>query len=320
MKYIKQSCFVFALLTLIAACTTEQQKEQQTTKKEDKPRVVITTDIQVCCDDPDDVQSLCHVLWYADELDIKAIVPEKFDRGEKPGGITAAERVLEAYQKDYQNPEYRFKEMGFPSPEYFFNEALMTDSVSAVKRIIKEAKKDDSRPLYVLAWGNLKVINGALQADPSITDKIRLLTIGTNVRAKSSGGDGMLVNWNSYDRQGIDRKMMWENPEFNKLWWIENDWGYAGMFKGLEYDSAGNITGGRPYEIMVSLSRHAGNLGQHLRDVVSTDRVKWANYFRVGDTPTVLYLIDPDNKPDNPSHGSWAGKFIRPFPETRPNY
>ena len=46
----------------------------------------------------------------------------------------------------------------------------------------------------------------------------------------------------------------------------------------------------------------------------------WAQYFRVGDTPSVLYLIDPDNNFDDPTLGSWAGKFTKPFPDERPNY
>lgn len=286
----------------------------------EKPRVIVTTDIQVCCGDPDDIQSLCHLLWYADELDIRAIIPEKFGMGQKPGGITAARRVLDKYEMDYQNPGYHFKDLGFPEPGYFINEALITDSVDAVNKIVQEAKIKGAGPLYVLAWGNLKIINGALQTDPSIASSIRLLTIGTNVRAKSHGGDGTLVNWNSYDRQGVDRKMMVENPAFDHMWWIENDWGYAGMFHGLEKDTTGKITGGAPHEMMMFLAENAGELGAHLQDVVSLERVKWARYFRVGDTPTVLYLIDPGNNFDDPGHGSWAGRFMRPFPEKRPNY
>ncbi len=69
-------------------------------KKPIKQRVIITTDIQICCGDPDDIQSLCHILWYADKLDIRAIIPEKFGKGSEPGGITAAERVIENYRLD----------------------------------------------------------------------------------------------------------------------------------------------------------------------------------------------------------------------------
>jgi len=93
------------------------------------------------------------------------------------------------------------------------------------------------------------------------------------------------------------------------------------MFMGLTYpENDDRPTGGRPYEIMNELAKNAGQLGKHLKEVVSPEMVRWAYYFRAGDTPSVLYLIDPENDPDNPAKGSWAGIFQRPFPEQRPNY
>lgn len=298
--------FLIFLGVLFTACN----------KPPEKPRVIITTDIQVCCGDPDDIQSLCHVLWYADELDIRAIIPEKFGRGEEPGGITAAERVLENYRKDYQDTTNNFKDMGFPEPGYFFNEALQTNRDSAIQRIISEAQAKDNRPLYILAWGNMNILKDALIKEPEIAESIRVLSIGTNLRAPSDGGDGVLPNWN-----GPGRNRIYGDPLFDDLWWIENDWGYNGMFYGLEYpDEGGRPVKGRPVEIMKELADKAGHLGDHLMEVVSEDRVKWAWYFRAGDTPTVLYMIDPENNFDDPSYGSWAGIFQQPFPETRPNY
>ena len=41
-----------------------------------KPRVIVTTDINNAGGDPDDKQSLVHLLWYADELDIVGIIPD----------------------------------------------------------------------------------------------------------------------------------------------------------------------------------------------------------------------------------------------------
>ena len=46
----------------------------------------------------------------------------------------------------------------------------------------------------------------------------------------------------------------------------------------------------------------------------------WAQYFRVGDTPSVLYLLDKSHDSDDPEQISWAGKFKKPFPSERPNY
>jgi len=65
-----------------------------------------------------------------------------------------------------------------------------------------------------------------------------------------------------------------------------------------------------------------GALGKHIKDVVTEVDKPYLPYpyFRAGDTPTVLYLLDPDHDIDQPDMPSWAGRFVRPFPENRPNY
>ena len=42
-------------------------------KAKDTPRVLIFTDINIDSGDPDDRQSLIHLLWYANELEIKGL-------------------------------------------------------------------------------------------------------------------------------------------------------------------------------------------------------------------------------------------------------
>ncbi|MFW5759856.1 MAG: hypothetical protein ACOCXH_02615 [Cyclobacteriaceae bacterium] len=49
-----------------------------------------------------------------------------------------------------------------------------------------------------------------------------------------------------------------------------------------------------------------------------TKNQEWPQYFRVGDTPSVLYVIDPEHDIDGPTESSWAGKFKQPFPQMRP--
>ena len=61
-----------------------------------------------------------------------------------------------------------------------------------------------------------------------------------------------------------------------------------------------------------------GDLGKHIKEVVKNE--SWAQYFRVGDTPSVLYMIDPNHDLNDPTQSSWAGKFTKPFPDERPNY
>lgn len=77
------------------------------------------------------------------------------------------------------------------------------------------------------------------------------------------------------------------------------------------------FSGNEPAQVFEKLLQY-GKLGIHMEEVVKNEA--WARYFRVGDTPSVLYLIDPDHNPDDPTEPSWAGQFVKPFPTERPHY
>ena len=66
----KLNCFIYLVIVMmwsgVIGCNSSSPK----------PRVIITTDINNAGGDPDDKQSLVHVLWYADELDIVSIIPD----------------------------------------------------------------------------------------------------------------------------------------------------------------------------------------------------------------------------------------------------
>lgn len=268
----------------------------KTHRQDQKPRVIITTDINAGSGDPDDRQSLCHLLWYANDLDIRAIIPDRFS----PTAIEACDIALDLYEKDFRSPKHRLRTLGYPSANALRKLTLITERAAAIQRIIDEAQLDDERPLWVLVWGNMKLISDALKAEPKIAGKLRVITIGTNVKAKESGGDGTKINWN-----GAGRQYVFDN--FPNMWWLESDWTYNGMFHGPE-----------AIQLKEDLAACGGNVGQHISDVIDT--VPWADNFRAGDTPTVLYMVDSGHDLNDPTETSWAGRYIKPFPKTRPNY
>ncbi|HBE68706.1 MAG TPA: hypothetical protein DDW52_11225 [Planctomycetaceae bacterium] len=282
--------------TVISADVKTLQDPLQQVRRQMKPRVIITTDINDGSGDPDDRQSLCHLLWYANDLDIRAIIPDRFS----PRAIRACNIALDLYAQDVHQHQEQFRSCGYPSAEKLRSGALVTGRSAAIKRIIDEARRDDDRPLWVLVWGNMRLIGDALKTEPSIADKLRLITIGTNVKAKESGGDGKEANWN-----GGGRKYVFE--DFPQMWWLESDWTYNGMFHG-----------GEAIQLKEDLAACGGHLGQHISDVIDT--VPWADNFRAGDTPSVLYMIDPSHQLDDPTQTSWAGRYFKPFPRQRPNY
>ena len=191
-----------------------------------KPRVVVTTDINNGKGDPDDRQSLCHLLWYANELDIRVIVPDRF----KPSAVDACNMAFGFYKEDYRDENTRFAEFGYPDPDSLRQRTLVTDRKLAIQRVIAEADASEE-PLWVLVWGNMSFLRDVLKTKPAIADKLRVLTIGTYLKAKENGGDGRKRNWNGHGRQYV-----FDN--FPNLWWVEADWTYNGMFPGTRADSA----------------------------------------------------------------------------------
>lgn len=262
-----------------------------------KPKVIVLTDINNAGGDPDDKQSLIHLLWYADVLDIRGIIPDGWNRK----GYEASLEGLATYRADFAT--FSMAEKGFTHPDTIFSRIVQTDT-AAVDLIIREAKAATD-PLYILIWGQMKTFKKALLTAPGIASKIRVLTIGTGrkygPKDEVPGEDCNVVNWN-----GPGRNEIYEDPRFDHMWWLESNWTYNGMF-----------VGNRPEEIFIALQEY-GEMGKHIKTVVKDH--PWAQYFRVGDTPSVLYLIDPDNDLDDPIKGSWAGLFAQPFPDTKPNY
>jgi Cellulose-binding Sde182, nucleoside hydrolase-like domain len=267
------------------------------------PRVVIFTDINIESGDPDDRQSLIHLLWYANELQIQGIIPDRWNAR----SVEACNLVIDAYAEDFRN--YSFHSKNYPAPEVL--RKIVANDLEEAFNIFNAAVTDTCSPLYVLVWGNMKVISKILLTHPEYFQNIRLITIGTGLMLekdiknlpknceKSKACEQL--NWNGFGRNAI-----YDNPQFNDMWWIEINWTYSGMFLGEE-----------PKNMFHKLSKY-GDLGKHIKDVVKNE--SWAQYFRVGDTPSVLYVIDSDHDINNPTQSSWAGRFVKPFPARKPNY
>jgi hypothetical protein len=73
--------------------------------------LIITTDINNAGGDPDDKQSLIHLLWYADQLNIIGIIPDAWESK----GDEATMDDLHVYSLDYK--KYHFGKKGYPHPD-----------------------------------------------------------------------------------------------------------------------------------------------------------------------------------------------------------
>ena len=269
------------------------------------PRVIITSDLNTDSGDPDDKQSMGHLFMYADEVEIVSIIPDRWE----VHGVEATMTCIDAYEKDFNNLEYNYQKFDYPTPDHL-RSIVQKSPEQAVNSIILEAKKEDPRPLHILVWGNMKTVRDALFKAPEIASKLRIYTIATNLMAenvdasihsKSKVEYGKRINWNGQGRNDI-----FNDNRFDQLWWLENDWAYNGMFEGEA-----------PRRFLKEIKQF-GELGYYIWACVQD--WDWAHYFRAGDTPTLLYLLEPEIDINDPSQSSWAGKFIQPFPKARPNY
>lgn len=251
---------IILILCLFAAC-----------KAEDKPRVFVFTDINIDSGDPDDRQSLIHLFWYADELQIEGVVPDRWSAQ----GYEACEMVLDTYIEDYQS--YSFEAKGYPEPEDL--RKLFAKDKEQASQLFVSAASETSSPLYVLIWGNMELFSAILLENPALSKNIRLITIGTGLMAEKdmphippsweTSIPCEQLNWN-----GAGRNSIYNNPLFDEMWWLEINWTYAGMFSGEE-----------PTDMFKKLQAF-GRMGIHVEEVVKSK--PWAQYFRVGDTPSVL--------------------------------
>lgn len=155
-----------------------------------KPRVVILTDIGRPDLEPDDTESLVHLLCYADQLEIEGIITSTGWNCDPYPTQSAAYRdsVVEAYATDVYNLMRRSdqkvfvskdKENGkqkigyWPSAEYIRSRCVMGSQRAGInvigndndsegsELIIRLADEKDERPIWVCAWGGANNIGAS---------------------------------------------------------------------------------------------------------------------------------------------------------------
>ncbi len=245
-------------------------------------RILVSTDIGGT--DPDDNQSIIHLMMYSDLFDIEGLVSSpSFGSGSKDELL----REIDVYEKDY--PVLKQTYSGLMSPDSLraickqgrhglASFAGYDESTEGSEWIVECARKESDRPLYVLVWGTLEDLAQALHDAPDIKDKIRVYWIG-----------GPNKKW------GVD-SYTYVAKNFPDLWMIENNASYRGLIGSKNIDDEYNAG---YYDRFV---KGAGSMGDDL-----------INYYegvvKMGDTPSLLYMMNGD--PTDPEGGSWGGSFER---------
>ena len=247
-----------------------------------KPRVLVSTDIGGT--DPDDNQSMIHLLMYNEKFDIEGLVSSpSFGEGNKEEIL----RTIDLYEKDLPKLQKHVK--GLASPKYLRSVTKQGRKGSAPFKgfitptegsdwIIKCALKKSKQPLWVLVWGGLDDLAQALHDKPEIQKNIRVVWLG---------GPNKKWSANSY-------AYIAEN--FPDLWLIESNSSYYGFFSD---NVAENLNGKNYYKNYIN---EAGFLGKDYKNNRYEGRLK------MGDTPSLLYMMDGD--PNNPTKESWGGSYV----------
>jgi hypothetical protein len=246
-----------------------------------KPRILISTDIGGT--DPDDNQSMAHLLMYSEKFNIEGLISSpSFGDGNKKEIL----RMIDLYEKDL--PKLKKHQKGLLEPTYLRAITKQGKHGNASYKgygkategsnwIITCAKKKSIQPLWILGWGGLEDIAQALHDAPEIQNNIRVYWIG---------GPNKKWSANSY-------AYLAEN--FPKLWFIEVNSSYYGFFSNNSIiDSVKNT------DYYGKYIREAGHLGKDFKNYYQGE-------VKMGDTPSLLYMMD--GNPNDPTRESWGGSF-----------
>lgn len=245
-----------------------------------KPRVLISTDIGGT--DPDDNQSMAHLMMCSDMVDIEGLVSSpSFGTGDK----SEIFRMIDLYELDYPKLSACYPQLTPPDAlravvrqgvRFLAPLEGFTKATDGSDWIVECARRDDTRPLWVLVWGTLDDLAQALHDAPDIADKINVYYIG---------GPNKKWGVNSYDY--IARN-------FPNLRMIENNASYRGFItddKNPDHYNTGY------YNDVID---GAGFLGRDFKSYYNGN-------VKMGDSPSLFYLLD--GNPDNPTTSSWGGRF-----------
>ena len=261
-------------------------------------RVIVSTDAGGS--DPDDLQSLVHLLLYADRIDLEGLISSPPKQG-RAADILA---VIDEYAKDY--PTLRTHSPRYPAPNTLRELTVQgaeepspprgwSEPTDGSRRIIERARADDPRPLYVLVWGSLTDVAQALHDDPTIKDTIRVYFI---------------ASWNWKMDPAAVTYVDREHPD---TWMVFSDRTFRGWYKGeLATGESAEASG---YGNRSFVARHIaghGALGDYFAGLRPDDgggERFGVGEIKMGDTPSLAWLLR--GNPDDPTEPSWGGQYVR---------
>ncbi|MBP7052854.1 MAG: DUF1593 domain-containing protein [Phycisphaerae bacterium] len=286
----RQGHWAAAIVRAASASVADSSPDASTARM----RLLVETDAG---GDPDDEQSLVRFLLYANEWDIEGIIANRpatrrpENKNPEDTGLGIVRRLLDAYGRC--RPNLVQHDPRYPEKQSLWRCTVpgCNDTDEAVNLILAAVDRDDPRPLWYSDWG---------------TDS------------------GAAVN---NLRRALDRVLRERGPEgyarfksklrlssYNKF--AEHTTTVAPPFPIWVNTFEPPLEGKRWYHRFSALTFHAGGFDL-VRDVLTDHGPLGALYptntthsGKEGDTMTFLYLVPTGmNDPNEPSWGSWAGRY-----------
>jgi hypothetical protein len=239
-----------------------------------RPRVLVSSDIGGT--DPDDFQSMVHLLVSADAFDLEGIVSSPYGPGRREHIL----QVIDLYARDY--PKLKSHSPTYPAPDALRamakqgaidgnGPAGFAKATEGSDWIVHCARRPDPRPLHVLVWGGIDDLAQALHDAPDILPKLRVYFIG---------GPNKMWSADAFD---------YIEQHHPKLWIIEANSTYRGFFVGGNQTGEWSNTG-----FVAAHVKGHGALGDFFATLLN-------GTIKMGDSPSIGWLL----------HEEWGGHFVR---------
>lgn len=295
--------FFFSMLTVLLFSFHGLVAQEQ--KNELKPRLFVLTDIE---NEPDDAMSMVRLLVYANHFDIEGLAATTSIHQKNKVATYRIKEIVEAYSKVRDNLAKHEPE--FPSggyllnciteglPEYGMNAVGKGKDSPASERLIEMVDKEDSRPLWVTAWGGPNVLAQALWKVKETRSEEGLKKFVSKLRV--------------YTISDQDDSGPWIRKEFPELFYIVSPGFNAGgayhqaTWSGISGDNFHARCDGADFSLVTNEwldrnIRRKGSLGK--------EYPLW-EFLMEGDSPSFMYLINNGlGNPEHPDWGSWGGRY-----------
>ena len=277
-----------------------------------KPRLIVLTDISSLTPgvrEPDDGQSMIRLMLYANEFDMEALIAgSNMGHGQvcRPELIR---QVVEAYGQ--VQPNLLRHSTAYPPAETLLErihagqpaagpQTPLEDSIGpgkdteASRQITAAIDREDPRPVWVAVWGGTTDLAQALWQARAQRSARKLADFVAKIRVHSIGDQ--------------DATGPWLKANFPELYYITNQWGFRGMYRGGDPRLVSaewveeNVCGDHGALGALYPNYNGGDIwGRELGPVRGV---------KEGDTPSYLGLVPNGLNPDlMPTWGSWGGRW-----------